>query len=1228
MADVFKANAGTDLSLGASWQGGVRPGAGDIAVFDSTGNSGTFTLGGSYSFGGIRIDNPAGAITINSSGGQTLTLGSSGINMAAAAQNLTLSLGGTIALTTANTPLDIGSAITCTLSILVTGAGFGFIKSGAGIAVLTGNNTGMTGQFALSDGTVRVGNAGALGGAAASLDLGTGTITSNSTTNYTLTNAGASLISGNVTFGAAATFTGGLTFNNAFNLGASTRTLTCLSTTTLNGVISGDTGVGLTKAGGVTLFLLNVANTFSGPLAISQGTVTVLALANGGSPSSIGASSNDAANLTFANNTTLSFPSSGVSGTTDRNFTLQGPAQISATGTTIPVLWSGSPTLTASSTLTLAGSSGAGVINTFSGTLANTGAFVLSLTRNSSNTWKLTGTNTFTGVYTQSSTGITQIGNDAALGSATATMSLSGGTLSSDGGTARTITNAGSSTIGGNITFGSATNNGALTFTNAISLGAALRTLTIASPVTFTGVISNGGMVKAGSSTLTLSGVGTNTYSTASTLSAGTLVLGKNSALGSAAWTISAGTTLDASTAVSITNSLTINSFTFTGTANLTQSTGAITLNTSTITVTANTLQLGGAITGAAASLTKEGAGQLTLAGANESWGTTSGNITVNAGTLRGTGTTTALGANTAGRTFTVASNATLSLGAAYNLGNIPLFLAGAGAGGVNDMALLITGGVSPTFSSITLTAPATIRASASATLTASITLNGNAPTFLASSGVTFTLPSVISDTGTATVTIGHAANTYTGTVSLTNAANTFSGQVRVLSGTLSASVLANAGTNSSIGTGATASTIQLGSGTNSATFTYNSSTTPVSTDRAIELMGTTGGGRVNGGTSAGILTLTSNPIVTGVGNKTFTLGNNGVFSGVIADGGGSVISLTSAASSAWTLSNTNTYTGTTTVAGTLSIASASNIGTGAIAGGVTGTLNYTGISGTVSNALNLSSSLRIALPTASSDVTFSGLITGINSLTLGNTSTTVGSSSILRLTNTGNTWTGGLTINNGAVYVTNIGQLGTGTKTIQVAASGTGAAGLALDGTSGNLTLPSTFSFQTSSGTGVSEPTYYGVVNVAGDNKIQGNIAMAGGGGDSYFTVSGGTLELAGTISSLVLSPTRRLQLRGTTSGTVSGVINNTNTPGVTLAGSAVWTLSNTNLYAGGTLLSASGSATAFVTNTQGLGVGNVTIQSATAKVQSATASGQNGKLTVTGTLTNSAGGIIRIGG
>jgi autotransporter-associated beta strand protein len=106
----------------------------------------------------------------------------------------------------------------------------------------------------------------------------------------------------------------------------------------------------------------------------------------------------------------------------------------------------------------------------------------------------------------------------------------------------------------------------------------------------------------------------------------------------------------------------------------------------------------------------------------------------------------------------------------------------------------------------------------------------------------------------------------------------------------------------------------------------------------------------------------------------------------------------------------------------------------------------------------------------------------------------------------------------------------------------------------------------------------------------------------------------------------TRRLQLRGTTSGTVSGVINNTNTPAVTISGSATWTFTNTNTYAGGTIIS--GSATAVAGNTAAFGAGAVTLSTNTASIQSLTAGGQNGKLTITGNFTNSAGGVIRIGG
>ena len=1227
MAVIVKANNTTALNLGASWVGGVVPGPGDTARWDSTvTGANTVSMGGSLDFEAIEIINPGGAVTINGSAGQVLTLGITGVVMGGATQSLTINSGPTLTLpgyTYAG--LDIAGAVTCTINCTVqsSSSGFGFAKQGVGTAILTGPNSGIAGSFLIVSGTVRIGNGNALG--VGLLDLVSGTLTSISSSSHSLGVVNLAFSGSAFTFGATATFTGSLSFNASVFLSQPIQ-ITTASVTVLLGNISGNSGAGITKLGAAQLSLLGAGSTFDGPVVVQLGVLGVGTLALGGTPSALGASTSNAANLTLYSGTTLTFLG-GASGTTDRNFTMLGSATINGSGG-LPLAWSGTPSIPSSgtTTLTLGGTSAADVINTLSGTLANNGAGVLALTRNTTNTWKITGANTFTGVYTQSSTGITQIGNDGALGGATATMALSGGTLSSDGGTARALTNAGAATVTGAITLGSATNDGALNFTNAVSLGSALRTLTIASPVTLSGVISSGGISKAGSSSLTLSGAGTNTYATASTLSAGTLILGKNSALGSAAWTISAGTTLDASTALNISNALTIaGSFTFTGTANLTQSTGAVTLSTSTITVNGSILQFNGNVTGATASLTKAGTGQLTLAGTNTGWGTTSGNILVNAGTLRAAGTTSALGANTAGRTFTVASNATMSLGAVYTLGNIPLSVAGAGAGGANDAALLV--GANCTFSSITLTGPATIRASTASTITAPITLAGNAPTFLASASQTLTLPSVISDTGTATVTIGNTANTYTGSVSLTNAASTFSGQVRVLSGTLSASTLANAGANSSIGTGAAGSTIQLGSGTNSTIFTYNSSTTPVSTNRAIELTGTTGAARVNSGTSAGVLTLTSNVIVTGVGNKTFTLGNLGVFSGNIGDGAGSVLSVSLGGTAAWTLAGTNTYTGTTllSTSSVLSIAGQSNIGSGDIVG-VGGTINHTGTSGTISNALTVTSgTLRITLPNALSDVTFSGLVTGTQTLALGNITTTTGQTSILRLSNAGNTWSGGLTINNGAVYITDAGQLGAGTKTISVAFNTTGSSGLVLDATSGSISLPSTFSFTTSNELS-RDGVYNGIIAKGGAVTIAGTITMASVGGSSLFTAdSGSTFTLAGTITANAVS--RILVLEGDGAGIISGLIDNTNVPAVQVKnGSGTWTFANTNLYAGGTTVS--GSMTALATNVQGFGVGALSTGSATANVQSGADAGQNGKLTITGNLTNSAGGTIRIGG
>ncbi len=147
-------------------------------------------------------------------------------------------------------------------------------------------------------------------------------------------------------------------------------------------------------------------------------------------------------------------------------------------------------------------------------------------------------------------------------------------------------------------------------------------------------------MVKNGAGSLT---IGTsNSYSGGANLYAGLLVLNNNSALGTGTFTINGGS-LD-STAGSVTlanNAQNWNGdFTFKGTQSLDMGTGAVSLGgapsgSRTVTVNANTLAVGGAISdgGSGYSLTKAGAGNLTLGG----FSTYSGATIVNGGTLQTT---------------------------------------------------------------------------------------------------------------------------------------------------------------------------------------------------------------------------------------------------------------------------------------------------------------------------------------------------------------------------------------------------------------------------------------------------------------------------------------------------------------------------------------------------------------------------------------------------------------
>jgi autotransporter-associated beta strand protein len=92
---IIKTNNTDNLNLTTSWVGGVVPGSLDTARWDSTvTGANSVALGADTTWSGILIANPGGAVTINA--GNTLTLGTNGINMSGATQNLTIGSGLTL----------------------------------------------------------------------------------------------------------------------------------------------------------------------------------------------------------------------------------------------------------------------------------------------------------------------------------------------------------------------------------------------------------------------------------------------------------------------------------------------------------------------------------------------------------------------------------------------------------------------------------------------------------------------------------------------------------------------------------------------------------------------------------------------------------------------------------------------------------------------------------------------------------------------------------------------------------------------------------------------------------------------------------------------------------------------------------------------------------------------------------------------------------------------------
>ncbi len=449
-------------------------------------------------------------------------------------------------------------------------------------------------------------------------------------------------------------------------------------------VLAGAGALTKTTAGTVTL---SNANTYTGITTISAGVLSVSSLANGGTASGLGQSTNAAANLVLGGGT-LQY--TGATVATDRNFTFTGASnssvEITNAGTNLTLggastastggltkigagtltltgnnLYTGATTVTAG-TLSLArngGSLAASAVTVNGGTLDVAQSDAVGAVTLSSGT--ISGVGTLTGT----SYALTDSGSVSAIlagavnltktGAGTATLSaantysgittLSAGVLSvatiGNGGVAGNLgqsTNAAANLVlgGGTLQYTGSTASTDRNFTLTASTASSVDVSNAGTNLTLGGASTNttGGLNKIGAGQLTLTGA--NLHTGLTDVQAGTLAYGANNALSSGAVQVSGGI-LDLKTFSDTVGAVTLAS-------------GSITGSNGVLTGTSYALQSGSvsAILGGAGALNKTTAGIATLSGAN----TYTGLATVTAGTLRATTSANALGAGAASLTL------------------------------------------------------------------------------------------------------------------------------------------------------------------------------------------------------------------------------------------------------------------------------------------------------------------------------------------------------------------------------------------------------------------------------------------------------------------------------------------------------------------------------------------------------------------------------------------------
>lgn len=898
-ADITKADNIDNLNLGTSWALGTAPSVADIAIWNSAVTSANSTLlGANMTWSGIRIINPGGAVTIGA--GNTLTLGTGGIDMSGASQGLTIAALATLA-DTAQTWNAGSHALNITSFTRATGSTVNLITSGGGsINIASGTASSALGGYALLNSSdyaaldasknvvvaiyANYSLGGSLSGTYAGILNVTGTTTG---ATQAWRNSNPLTVASGVRFGVNNTQNTKWTVDTS----SSGRLLTTTSilvgsAVTQNIEFNGSGGVRANSSGG-ELILQN----------FGSGNLIFNTTING----------NGASSLTKSGTGTVSIASaSGYTGVTRIN---QGTLQLGNGGAVGSV---GSTSIINSGNLAF------NRTDVFSAGYAISGSG--SVTQAGSGTVSLTGSNTYTGATnfnagTVSFNSLSNFGNGTVLG-------FNGGALSWNGVTTdistRTVTiAAGGATLntnGNNVTLANIIGNsgaGGLTKTGAGTL--TLNGANYAGTTTVTGgtLVANGSI--AGGAAVNIGGTlgGTGTYSGSITVAADGIIAPGNSVgtITTGGLTLGTGSILNfefnntpANDYINVTNSggLTINGGGFNlyaeGTIDAFSSVGSYNL-------IGYSGVIGGTGTSSLAVLNPQ-------AGKNYGFGATVSNITLDItaagvisdwdvdadGSWNAGGNWTSAVPNgvgetanfskplTAARTVTLDGTKTLG-GMSFNGGVSPLgytIIQGTSGtlvldNGVNQVSVIVTSGANTISSDVSIgSAIAVAAVNTGASLTISGSIGG----------------------------VGGLMKSGAGTLDLTNVANGYDGDTNLAGGTLGFSALGSLGGGN----------LSFDGGT----LRYNAGNTADISAKGVTLMAN--GGTIN--TNGSDVTLAN------------SVGNSGTGS------------LTKTGAGTLTLSGSNTYTGATIVNhGTLGISANDNLGSAAIGASLTlngATLNNT----------------------------------------------------------------------------------------------------------------------------------------------------------------------------------------------------------------------------------------------------------------------------------------------